>query len=119
MNEVKITSKIKSENSQAIAVKLNFSALGLKWNNDSFVRVISYPKENKIILKQVANKYAKQVAYKITNTAGGQSSHQKGIYITQKNTRFSKLTEKQTVNAAARIINKNEIEIHLPKEIFA
>lgn len=118
MNEVKISTQVKSNNNQKLAIKLDLQSLGLDWSNDTFVRVRSYKKLGKIVLEKVSNKYNKQVTYKITDTAGGNSSHQKGIYVTQKNKRFNKIAASKVVSAAARL-NNNKIEIYLPDEIFA
>lgn len=98
---------------------MSLDELGLNWNENDIIRVRSLKKQGKIILERQPNRYAKQVAYRLTKTAGGQSKHQLGIYISQKNTRFSKLANTNATPAAFRKISDKSVEVHLPQEIFA
>lgn len=121
MNEIKLSTQIKSQNEQKLTIKFDASALeqlGVSWSRSDTLRVKCYKKEGRVVLKKVARKYDRQVAYNITSMGNGNYSHSLGIYVTQKRTRFDKLTQTHMSTAAARKISHNEIEIYLPREIF-
>lgn len=118
MNEVKVSTQLKGPKQQQLALKFDFQQMGLDWSVSDTLRVRCFKKENKIVLEKVANKYSKQIAYNITSAGSGCSTHDKSIYIAQKNTRFARLSKVNGVGVAARLVG-NKLEIHLPKEIFA
>ena len=118
MNEVKISTQINSQNNQRLVIKLDMKSLGLPWNAQDTIRVISFKKENRILLRKVPQANKKQVSYMLTSSGSRSTNHKLGLYITQKNRRFKKLTETASVNVAARLINDKTVEVYLPKEIF-
>ena len=118
MNEIKVSTQIKSPNEQKLTLKIDAKALGLNWALSDTIRVKCYPAERRIVLEKVAKKHSKQIAYNITSMGSGEFSHKLGIYVTQKRTRFSTLGQSKTIGAAARMLNARQVEIHLPQEIF-
>lgn len=118
MNEIKLSTQIKSQNEQKLTIKFDTKALGLDWQKSDTIRVKCYRAEGRVVLKKVARKYPRQIAYNITSMGNGNYSHNLGIYVTQKKTRFNKLTATHMSTAAARKLNDREVEIYLPREIF-
>ena len=97
---------------------IKFDPKEMNWEKNDIIRVISKKKENKIILKKVNKKYAKQVAYTLTSTGSGSFSFNYGIFVGFKKNRFSgKLINGVSAYAEA-IKSKNQLEIEMPKEIF-
>ncbi len=119
MNEIKLSTQIKSDKEQKLTVKFDAKALGLDWKKEDTIRVKCYKKEGRIVLTKVARKYSRQIAYNVTSMGSGTFAHNLGIYVTRKNTRFDSLTKTHMADAAVRLINSKSIEVHLPKEVFA
>lgn len=122
MQEVKLSTRIKGENSAELAIKLDTEALGVKWKVGDIIRMKAFPKEGRIALSRMRKRHDKTIAYKLTSTGTGSAKHKVGIYVANKKNRFGKaFAEVKAVDAAVRK-NPNragEIDIFLPKEIFA
>lgn len=119
MNEIKISTQIKSDKEQKLTVKFDAKALGLDWKKEDTIRVKCYKKEGRLVLTKVARKYDRQIAYNVTSMGSGTFAHNLGIYVTRKNTRFNALTPTHMASAAVRMLTPSSIEVHLPKEVFA
>ena len=120
MNEVKLSTTV-SENRSFLTLKIDPAAIGLNWERGSIVRVKSYKKEGRIVLKAVGKKVSKTVCHTLTSTGGNATSHSLGFKLNFRKNRFkAPLTPVQSVNAAVRFTNdkKNELEIFLPRDIY-
>lgn len=121
MNEVKVSTKIEG-NKGHLTIKLDVVSMGLGWDKGDIVRVKSYKKDGRIILKTVGKKVKKTVCHTLTTTGGNASTHALGFKLNYRKNRFkAPLANVQSVPVAVRYTNtkKNELEIFLPREVFA
>lgn len=121
MNEVTLSTQMAQGRAPRLSIKLDVDSLGVDWQAQDVIRVMSYKEHGKVILKRVGKKASKTVAYGLTKTGGGDFAHSLGLYVTHRPTRFSgdfKLAN--NVSAAVRFVdgNPNLLEVHLPQEIF-
>ena len=119
MNEVKLSTQIKSKGEQKLTIKFDPKALGVSWGLGDHIRVRCYKKEGRLTLERVARRYERQIAYKVTSMGHGDYSHNVGIYVTRRNTRFAHLVQTHMKDAAVRRLDNSRLELYLPKEIFA
>lgn len=122
MNEVKVSTKTNGNKSH-LTIKLDIAALGLAWDKGDIVRVKSYKKDGRIILKTVGKKVKKTVCHTLTATGGNATTHALGFKLNYRKNRFKgPLAEnKNSIPVAVRYTNQkmNELEIFLPREVFA
>lgn len=122
MNEVKISTKVNDNNKGQLSIKLNVAAMGLNWEKGDIVRIKSYKKDGRIVLKTVGKKVKKTICHKLTTTGGNAATHSLGFKLNYRKNRFKgPLAEVKSVSAAARFTTdkNNELEIFLPREVFA
>lgn len=122
MQEVKLSTRIKGEKSAELAIKLDVESLGLKWKEGDIIRMKAFPKEGRIALSRMRKRHDRTIAYKLTSTGSGSAKHKVGIYVANTKGRFAKpFVAVKAVEAAVRKNPKRagEIDIFLPKEIFA
>lgn len=120
MNEVKLSTVVKP-NASKLVLKLDPEALGLDWNLGNIVRVKSYKKEGRLVLKVVGKKVSKTVCHKLTATGGNPKKHPIGVAVNFRKNRFkSNFAQVQSVEVAVRKTgrNKDELEVFLPNELF-
>ncbi len=116
--ETKISAQ-SNENAQRFVVKFSEKDLqDMGWKNSDIIRVISKKKENKIILKKVANKYAKQVAYTITSTGRGSFSFSSGIFVKYRKNRFAAPPSNGKSDIAISLKKGSCLEISMPEQVF-
>lgn len=122
MNEIKLSTQVSEGKNARLAIKIDVESLGVDWKESDIIRVRSYKKNGSLILSKVGTKAKKTVAYGLTKTGGGAFSHDLGIYVNHKKTRFAKeFQPSKTVAAGARFVggNNKQVEVFLPREIFA
>ena len=122
MNAIKISTQIQEGRSNRLSVKLNTQALGLPWQAQDVIRVVSYRDDGAIILKRVANKSPKTIAHKLTKTGGGAFGNDLGLFITHRPTRFAgDFASVSSLPVRHRMVGKNKsmVKIYLPNELFA
>lgn len=122
MNEIMLSTQVAEGRTSRLSIKLDVKSLGLDWSEQDIIRVRSYKKDGSMVLCRVGKKVSKTVTYQLTKTGGGSFSHDLGLYVAHRPTRFSgKLKSANNVSAAARFIDKDKkyLQVFLPKEIFA
>lgn len=123
MQEVKISTNVNEAGTKGnMSIKLDVESMGLNWNKGDTIRVKTYKKEGRIVLKAVGKKISKTVCHKLTTTGGSATTHALGFKLNYRKSRFKgPLAQIKTIDAATRFTNKknNEIEIFLPREVFA
>lgn len=118
MNEIKMSTQIKENQKNRLAIKFDTDSMGLNWKRGDILRVISNKKENSLILKKVSVKSSKKICHKITSTSGGENPYL-GIYIQYGARRFKQAFDKMnSIVPDFRLISSSEVEIHMPKEVF-
>lgn len=122
MNEVKVSTQSKESGKSRLSIKMDMDGLGLDWQKNDIIRVMSYKDTNSIVLKRVGKKAKKTIAHKLTSTGRGAFSHDLGLYVSHKLSRFKgEFVKSHSVTAAARFLDKDKtmLQIYLPNEIFA
>ena len=121
MNEITLSTQIAQGRAARLSVKLDTKALGLDWNENDIIRVMSYKKDGTIVLKRVGKKVAKTVCHTLTKTGGGNFAHGLGIFISHRPKRFrNNFKAATTVSAGARFIDANNtlLQVFIPRDIF-
>lgn len=122
MNEIKLSTQSKENGKSRLSIKMDMESLGLDWQKNDIIRVMSYKDTNSIVLKRVGKKAKKTVAHTLTTTGRGSFSHDLGLYVAHKSSRFKgEFAQSHSVTAAARFLDKKKtmLQIYLPNEIFA
>lgn len=122
MNEVKVSTQMKQNGKSRLSIKMDMESLGLDWQKNDIIRVMSYKDSNTIVLKRVGKKAKKTVAHTLTTTGRGNFAHDLGLYVSHKPSRFKgEFVNKNSVNTAVRFLDdeKTMLQIYLPNEIFA
>lgn len=121
MNEITLSTQVSEGRASRLAVKLNTKALGIDWNENDIIRVMSYKKDGTIVLKRVGKKVPKTVCHTLTKTGGGNFSHSLGIYVSHRPKRFrNQFKPAMTVSAGARFIDSKNtlLQVFIPRDIF-
>lgn len=120
MNEVTLSTQVKNGKAR-LSIKLNVEELGLAWQASDIIRVMSYKEDGTLVLKKVGKKSAKTVAHTLTKTGGGDFSHDLGVFVSYRPTRFrNEFKSAQSVAAGARFIDsaKTLLQVYMPRDIF-
>lgn len=121
MNEVKLSTQIQAGRNPRLSIKLNTKELGINWQSQDIIRVMSYKEDGTLILKRVGKKASKTVAHTLTKTGGGSFDHDLGIFVSHRPTRFrGDFKQVSSVSAGVRFIDsaKTMLQVFIPRDVF-